>query len=227
MSKPNHTPTIAGDIRRIHLVITRALDVAIEHTSLFADHQNSDLFSDGFINYVESFISLLHSHHLVEDEQIFPYLQTKLPNAPFEIMETQHQEMLPILHKIQEQLASIKKRKLRSLELLIAFNQQLIKMRQLWHPHFEIEEEFINDDLLKTVIDPDEQIRLSHAFAEYGGQHIVADYLVMPFILYNLAPEERAVMSQVFPPVVTEQLIPVDWRLQWESMLPFLHEEVG
>ncbi len=29
-------------------------------------------------------------------------------------------------------------------------------------------------------------------------------------------------MSQVFPPIVTQQLVPIDWRDKWEPMLPFL-----
>ena len=225
MSKNNQL-TIAGDIRRIHLVITRALDVAIEHTSLFAETTSRDLFSQGFINYAQSLLSLLHSHHLVEDEQIFPYLQTKLTDAPFALMEAQHQEMLPVLDEVEKQLASIAKDKLRSPKALIAFNQQLVKLREIWHPHMQTEEEYINDTRLSTIINLKEQKEQSEAFAQYGGSHIVADYLVMPFILYNLEPEDRAVMSQIFPPVVLQQLIPIDWRSQWESMLPFFVEGI-
>ena len=222
----NNQLTIAGDIRRIHLVITRALGVAIEHTSLFTETKSRDLFSPGFINYVQSLLSLLHSHHVVEDERIFPYLQTKLTDAPFELMEAQHQEMLPVLDEVEQQLISIEKNNLCSPKALIAFNQQLVKLRQIWHTHMQTEEEYINDTRLSTIIDSKEQQEQSAAFAQYGGSHIVADYLVMPFILYNLQPEDRAMMSQVFPPVVIQQLIPIDWRSQWESMSPFFVEGI-
>ena len=225
MSNSNQ-PTIAGDIRRIHLAITRALDVAIEHTSMFAETKSQDIFSLGFINYVQSLLSLLHSHHLVEDEQIFPYLKTKLVNAPFELMEAQHQEMLPVLDEVEKQLASIEKNKLCSPKALIEFNQQLVLLREIWHPHIQTEEEYINDTQLDTIVDPQEQSKQSEAFAHYAGSHIVADYLVMPFILYNLEPEDRAAISQIFPPVVIQQLIPIDWRSQWESMSPFFVEEI-
>lgn len=222
----NNQLTIAGDIRRIHLVITRALDVAVEHTSMFAEIKNHDLFSPGFINYVQSLLSLLHSHHLVEDEQIFPYLQTKLSDAPFELMEAQHQEMLPVLDEVERQLALIEKNRLCSPKALIAFNQQLVKLREIWHPHMQTEEEYINDTRLSNIIDLEEQKEQAEAFARFGASHIVADYLVMPFILYNLESEDRAMMSQAFPPVVTQQLIPLDWRSQWESMLPFFVEGI-
>ena len=222
----NNQLTIAGDIRRIHLVITRALDVAIEHTSLFTETKSQDIFSLGFINYLQSLLSLLHSHHLVEDERIFPYLKDKLADAPFKLMEAQHQEMLLVLDEIELQLTLIEKNKLCSPKTLIAFNQQLVRLRETWHPHLQTEEEYINDTQLGTIIDPEEQKKQSEAFAHYAASHIDADYLVVPFILYNLLPEDRAIMSQVFPPVVTQQLIPIDWRSQWESMLPFFVEGI-
>jgi hypothetical protein len=45
---------------------------------------------------------------------------------------------------------------------------------------------------------------------------------VVPFLLYNLPPEERAIFSQGMPPVVTQELVPVVWKEKWSPMKPFL-----
>lgn len=216
MSEPK-TPTIAGDLNRIHLVITRALDILIEQSSI------SDSVSTGSIDYLESFVSLLHSHHMVEDELIFPYLKTKITDAPFDLMEAQHQQMLPVLDEIEFQLTAIKNNLPQAANLLPGLNRQLIKLRDIWQTHSQTEEQYINETTL-SAIDLAEQHERCLEFAEYSQKHIHPDYLVVPFILYNLPPEDRAVMSQIFPPIVTEQLIPIDWRDKWSPMLPFLNK---
>jgi hypothetical protein len=43
-----------------------------------------------------------------------------------------------------------------------------------------------------------------------------------PFLLYNLPTEERAIIAQAMPPIVTRQLVPVVWKEKWEPMSPFL-----
>ncbi len=140
-----HRPSIAGDLRRIHLAITRALDIAIEHSSVV------DSVSTGFINYVESWLSLLHSHHLVEDELIFPYLKEKITDVPFDLMEAQHQEMLPVLDEIEARLTAIKQRQIQAVRLLPELNRQLIKLRDIWQPHFQTEEEYITEAKLSSI----------------------------------------------------------------------------
>jgi hemerythrin-like domain-containing protein len=216
MSEPDK-PSIAGDLSRIHIVITRALDIAIEHSSV------TNSVSTGFINYVESFLSLLHSHHLVEDELIFPYLKAKMTDVPFDLMEAQHQKLLPFLDRLEAQLTALKSQEGQVAIILPELNQTLTQLKDLWQLHFQTEEEYINETSLSNI-DLTEQLDRSLEFAEYSRQHINPDYLVVPFILYNLTPEDRAVMSQVFPPIVTEQLVPVDWRNKWEPMLPFLNK---
>ena len=48
------------------------------------------------------------------------------------------------------------------------------------------------------------------------------DYLVVPFMLYDLDPEPRAIMTAALPTVVTEQLVPVAWKDRWATMKPYL-----
>ena len=74
------------------------------------------------------------------------------------------------------------------------------------------------------MISVDEHIRLAQLFAKLSQEHAQPDYLVVPFILYNLAPEDRAIMAGSMPPVVTQELVPKAWKEKWAPMQPFLLE---
>jgi len=221
MSDSNH-PSVARDIYFIHLVITRALNVAIEYCQSLQGKTIADFSIDpGFLNYVQSFVTLLDSHHLVEDEVIFPYFQNKLSEVPFDVMNIQHQSMLPVLEQINLAINNLTT-EVANLESLNVLEKSLIKMRDIWEPHFQLEELYLNEENISKIIDDEEQIRLTKLFAEEGKKHIAPDYLLIPFILYNLSPENRAVISQAFPPFVIEKVTTSEWRDKWQTMSPFL-----
>jgi hypothetical protein len=69
---------------------------------------------------------------------------------------------------------------------------------------------------------PEEHIRLSKQFAEHGRQHMAPGSLVVPFLLYNLSVEERAIFARPMPFFLTRVLVPVVWRKRWAPMKPFL-----
>jgi hypothetical protein len=48
------------------------------------------------------------------------------------------------------------------------------------------------------------------------------DPVLVPFILYNLSAEDRAIMAQQMPPAVSQELVPIVWKEQWAPMVPFL-----
>jgi hypothetical protein len=45
---------------------------------------------------------------------------------------------------------------------------------------------------------------------------------MVPFLLYNLPPEDREVFSQGLPVEIIQHFVPVVWKEQWASMTPFL-----
>jgi hypothetical protein len=65
---------------------------------------------------------------------------------------------------------------------------------------------------------------LGRKTGESSQKHLHAPAVEMPFVLFNLEPEDRAAMAGMLPPVVTQQLVPVAWRAQWAPMQPFLLE---
>lgn len=67
-------------------------------------------------------------------------------------------------------------------------------------------------------------IRLQKELIEFFQEHTGPEYLVVPFVLYNLTTEDRAITAQGLPAIVTEQLVPIEWKDKWAPMQPFLLE---
>jgi hemerythrin-like domain-containing protein len=221
MSEPSQ-PNVAADLVRIHSVVTRGLKVSIERSQAFAQGGfPDDTTRQGFVDYVQSLVSVLHAHHLGEDELAFPYLRELLPDAPFDLLSEQHQHMLPILDKIKAASEAVAVQEPKS-QPLNDLKRALTEIADLWQPHIQIEEEHFSVEKGAELISVDEHIRLAQLFAKLSQEHAQPDYLVVPFILYNLAPEDRAIMAGAMPPMVTQELVPKVWKEKWAPMQPFL-----
>ena len=221
MSEPVSS-SVAAELIRIHLVITRGLKVAAESSQSFAQQGFPDVSAkEGFINYVRSLASTLHAHHLTEDDVAFPYFREKMLEAPFDLLSAQHQAMVLLLNEIN---SSIEPMELASQvhEPLSNLHRTLTQIAEIWHPHIKMEEDHFTPERVDALINPEEQTRLCGLFIEHSQKHARPDYLVVPFLLYNLPPQERAAFAQRLPPVVVQQLIPVLWKEKWETMKPFL-----
>ncbi len=221
MSEMN-APNLAAELLRIHSIITRGLRVAIEHSQSSAERRYPSIaMREGFVCYIRSFVSVLDVHHDTEDRLAFPYFKGKFPDAPYDLLMTQHKSIVLILDELNtiiEEMAA----HMHQGEVLNDLFLVLKRIDEIWHPHIQIEEENFTADKLETAIPPDEQIRLIKLFMEHSQQHAKPDFLVVPFLLYNLPPEQRTAFAGAMPPVVTEQLVPVVWKEKWEPMKPFL-----
>ena len=207
----------------IHKIITRGLRVSNE--SLGGVLQNGfrdERSREGFFKYLQALAAVLHSHHLTEDELAFPAFREKLPDAPFDNLINRHQEMVEILERIN--LAAEKCKNNEALETNLAIlKNALADLEETWHPHIQME----TDEVIAKVdalFPASEQLRLVGLFAEHGQKHSQPAPLTIPFLLYNLPVEDRMVFSQGMPAELLQNLVPVAWKPQWESMQPFLLE---
>lgn len=215
-------PNIAEDLRRIHLIITRGLDVSIEHAVEFGrEGWPAGALGAGYRDYVAAFLSFLSAHHLAEDDIAFPYFEERMPDTPFARLEEEHQRMEVLLGQAREALAGLESQPEQALEGLAA---TLGQIRDLWGPHIAVEEEHFGVQRLAEMLPPEEHRRLAGMMAGHSMEHSGPDYLVVPFALYNLPPDQRAILSRAMPPMVTQQLVPVVWKEQWAPMQPFLLE---
>jgi iron-sulfur cluster repair protein YtfE (RIC family) len=207
---------------RIHLVITRALTVSVERGRSFAQTGFPDAsIQSGFACYARSLLSVLRGHHMSEDELAFPYLRQRLPEAPYEVLASEHRAMVRILPQVEAAIAQ----SATSAEPTAALNdlsQAVGRVIKIWNRHIEKEERHFSVSALAALIEPEEHVRMNRLIAEFSQQHSGPDYLVIPFMLFNLSGDHREAMSREFPPTVTEQLVPTVWRDKWEIMKPFL-----
>lgn len=215
-------PNIGADAIRIHRIITRGLKVGIERSRAFAQEGYPDAATQGgFISYVQSLASVLHGHHVTEDDLIFPYLRDRLPEAPYDLLSAQHRELEPLLEETQATLEAVAA-EAQPGAALDDLNRTLSRIAEIWYPHIQIEEERFGVQALAALIEADEHVRLGKESAQYGQEHAGPGYLTVPFMLYNLPAEDRAILAQAMPPVVTQQLVPGEWKEQWAPMAPFL-----
>jgi hypothetical protein len=223
MSTPSITPNLAEDLIRTHKVITRGLETSLKFGADFAQQGFPDLRTQqGYADYVHSLQSTLDGHHLAEDEVAFPAVKLKLPDAPYERLAADHQQIVVILGEVKQAIPGLVSDNPRP--ALATVLDALTRITAIWSPHIEKEEFYFAEKPLSAVMSLEEQGRLSAATARYSQEHTGPDYLVVPFFLFNLAGQDRAAIAQVLPPVITQQLIPIVWKDKWAPMKPFLLE---
>jgi hemerythrin-like domain-containing protein len=221
MSNENQ-PNIGEDFIRFHRIVTRSLEVAIQNVNEFLERGALEKSKrEGFLNFVQSLSTFVEAHHLVENEKVFPYFKDKLPDVPYKRLMSEHQEIETALKEINSGLTNLRSEgdESNSLGLL---KSGLSNINLIWHPHIQIEESQLYERVGSLKINLEEMNRIRTEFSQFFQEHIGPAYLMMPFILYNLSPEDRAVLVQGLPEAVTKQLIPIDWKDKWASMQPFL-----
>ncbi len=218
----NENRDVGTDIIRFHRIITRSLKIVIQNVNRFLEIEAIEKQKrEGFLKYIQTFSTVMDAHHILENERIFPYYRDKLPDAPYDRLMTQHKWIKTSLSEINNGIKNLKSNsdELESLNLLKTSLKQIDK---IWHPHMRIEEEQIYERVGSLNPGPEENNTLKEEFSQFFGEHAEPAYLTVPFMLYNLSPEDRAIIAQGFPEVVTKKLVPIDWKDKWKPMQPFL-----
>jgi hemerythrin-like domain-containing protein len=215
-------PNVGADMLRIHRVITRGLDVSAERGAAFAQEGFPSLsIQEGFFTYLRALGGVLDAHHLGEDEAAFPAFQEKMPNAPYKKLMADHQVIAAILEELMAAAQAVAS-SAQPADSLHAVNSAVSTMASLWHPHIGIEESLWDPDQVAAVMTEEENLQLAQKIGESSQKHLHAPDIEIPFVLYNLGPEDRAIMAKAMPPVVVLQLVPLVWRGKWAPMKPFL-----
>jgi hemerythrin-like domain-containing protein len=211
---------IAVSFHNIHSIITRGMKVSLKGAQgIIQNGFQGEINREGFFNYIQALTSILHAHHLMEDNVAFPYFREKLPDAPFDDLTFWHHKMSEMLDEIN--LAADKCKKNEDLEAeLKKLENALSRLYEGWPYHIQPEtDEFINK--ADALVPVKEQRRLVRQFAEYSRNLAVPPYLTVPFMLYNLPEAHREVFSKGMPAEVIKNLVPVVWKEKWASMKPF------
>jgi hemerythrin-like domain-containing protein len=216
-------PEVGGDLVRVHRAITRALGVAQEHAEahVATGHPDADTWK-GYLTYVRCLTTLLHAHHTTEDEAMFPHLRDKLPHAPYDALMAQHHAIVPVLYEIEAAVSEAASPK--PGQALSALGPTLARISEMWRTHIELEEAHFGPDAIGDALTMEERRRAGRVASNHAARHQRRLALMLPFLLYNMTPEDRAVMSQLMPPVVP--LLLWMWKPRWKGMAPFLLVDV-
>jgi hypothetical protein len=221
MMAKNSPPDLAHELMRIHKVITRGLTIGVAKGAEFQQKGfPNPKIRQGYTDYTQSLTVTLRSHHLTEDEIAFPFFRKKFPQAPFERLSKNHQEMETLLEPLGEAILKVAREGGEADLILLLDN--LLSISAIWAPHIQVEEENFTPDAVAEVINAEEQGQLSAAIAKHSQEHSDPASLTVPFVLFNLNPEDRALMAATLPGVLTKVLVPILWKNRWAPMKPFL-----
>ena len=215
------TPSLAQILIRIHRVITRGLYTSLIKGTEYLGQGDPKLeIIQGYARYVHCLTEVLSAHHKGEDLITFPAFMKYLPSAPYAQLSADHHAVEKLLSNLPEATENISNEPSGSgLEVIVA---NLEKLTAIWEPHILLEEHYFSKEAINAAINKDEQLRIGEASAKHSQEHAAPPYWVVPFILYNLEPKERAIMAANFPPMVINELIPTVWKDEWTPMKPFL-----
>jgi hypothetical protein len=213
---------LADDLLRIHKIVTRGLSVARDRGAEYARGSFPDAGTrTGYVSYARALMSTLRAHHGAEEHLAFPRFRERIPDAPYDRLDREHQDLLPALGAADDAVESA----LLGLPPAVWLGRllgALDRIDQLWHAHIAVEERHFDSGTLDSAFSGEEQEELARALSGYAQKNSGPDYLVVPFMLRNLDAADRAAFSSKLPPIVTEQLVPVAWREKWAPMEAFL-----
>jgi hemerythrin-like domain-containing protein len=215
-------PNLAVGLLCAHHIITRALDVSIEHCDKSLKAGKLDITSEnGFIDYIQSFKTVITTHHHLETQKVFPYFREKIPDLPVDKLNKEHGQIGILLNEIDDIISDLNDES--SIEQL---NTTLTGINDIWHPHIDVEEQYFTAERMDDLLDKDETIMLLKIYGEFIMERYTPDYLVIPFQYYNLPPAEREIWAQILPEIITQKLIPIEWKDKWSKMADFLYTDV-
>ncbi len=217
---PNN-PNPAQDLIRIHKVITRGLNVdltkGIEYLQIGFSSLRAHL---GYTRYTHCLSSVLSSHHQGEDLIAFPAFRKVIPSAPYAQLLNDHHAIDVLLAVFPQAIIDLSSdAQQNGLRVILSALQKILVV---WEPHIQLEEEYFSIEAINAVFDMHEQVQISQAASKYSQEHSGPPHWVIPFILFNLEPDDRAMMAANFSPAIIDELIPKVWKDQWAPMKPFL-----
>jgi len=216
------TPDPPITIVLVHHAISRGLDTGIQYAQSYArEGYPNPATGAGLALYLRALVGVLHIHHSAEDEIAFPFLRQKQPNLPFDALIAEHEQMealleelAPILDKLHGEAGEE--------TALGAAHRALARLAEIWPGHIDIEEKGVSVKKLEAMVGAEALAGWLAQMGQHRPEGAAPDPVVLPFILYNLPAEERAIMAAQMPPAVSQELVPGVWSEHWAPMKPFL-----
>ena len=221
MIPKTNLPNLAADFVRIHKAITRGLTVGTTRGSDFIKKGFADpRLQQGFALYLQTLIAVVSAHHLGGDEVAFPALKQKLTDVPYDRLGADHVSIETALNQVKSALPALTG--INPAAALVKAVDGLDQILAVWRPHIQIEQSAFSAKAIAGAMSPEEQAEISTSFGKHSQEHVGPPFFALPFVLFNLVPEDRAEMAALMPKMLVEDLIPGEWKEKWSPMKPFL-----
>ena len=208
---------LASDLVRIHKVFTRALQVTVEVSAGYLNVPPSPELFQGFSLYVQVLFGGLKAHHDSEESVSWPYMRACNMPAPYETLVEQHSRIATLIETAQSAFG---------VGNVATFHTHVTLLQELWSAHFPLEEASFGPTVWPGPLTPEQDAELAHRVGQHQAQQMEANpdisRVVVPFVLYNLEPEDRAAWAAQIPEQVIHELVPGPWLSDWAPMKPFL-----
>jgi hypothetical protein len=209
------SPIIDGMLT-IHKIITRGIRVSIGKCYELTGKQGIlPGETKGLSMFTTTLKWVIHSHHLTEDEIVFPYFKNRI-EAPYERLGNDHQAMSVILDQLDKCIPDISTAGAGKLWAVLG------ELNTLWEPHIKIEEETFSLEKVHAVSGMQEQVNLANEFSRHSRDNSGPGPMALPFLFYNLEGKNREDFLMMFPWIIKKVIVPYVWRNQWKPMDPFL-----
>ena len=130
----------------VHKIISRGLSISIRKCDEYLGKQGIPPGeAKGFSLYVTTLKWVTHSHHLSEDEIVFPYFKAHI-EAPYDRLKDDHQNISHVLVALDQCLVEI------SSGGVTRLREVLGEFEKIWVPHIRIEEEKFTAEKLHTIM---------------------------------------------------------------------------
>lgn len=208
---------IGISMMQVHDAITWSLQVTKSKCQEFSQPaaELDQKMRESFILYVSTMGMVINAHHLSEDHVVFPRLQITLTQVPFKGLSADHKVIDLILAKLRQIVAAP------AVDFFSDLLDTVTQLIDLWMPHIAKEKQYIySPEITAAFMSPEEQGKMLQDTSRYALEQ-GNPALIVPFIMYNLEPAQRAAFTSFLPPEMTEKLVPAIWKPQWEPMMPF------
>jgi hemerythrin-like domain-containing protein len=207
------------DLARIHRIITNSLEALTRLTGSISPQSLADnKYRSGFVDYLTSMSTFVHGHHMNEDDLFFPKMKAGVPNAPYDALSEHHEQMKTHLTELDGTMIPSLRGQSYVADTIKSLGEWAEEMLQLWTAHRDLEEVSFSAEKMNEGLDLEEQHQLTKEIQANGRSHSKPFGKIVPFLLFNLPPEER---PGLLPWVVARILVPIVWRFSWQSMTPF------
>ena len=100
--------------------------------------------------------------------------------------------------------------------------EQLEALHALLVPHLQREESVLTESFWRQALSEEQARSFGKAVAIHSRAHLKPTAQLLPLVLYNLDPEERATFTAPMPSFVVKGLVPVAFRGAWRPLRPFM-----